>query len=123
MATVTKSSDTVDKFGDHAVIFTWTPLTETNNDGEAVEMPGSADRSVQAYGTWGTGGNLLWEGTNEADPATASNWATLNDPASSPLTGGADALSGVLELTRWIRPRVSAGTGVSVTAHLLVKRK
>jgi hypothetical protein len=119
MATVTATVNTLKTFGDDCRIVTWTPLTTTNADGSAFEMPGWADRSIQVLGTFGAGGTVVIEGTNEATP---TNWHTLNDPSSAALSYTGAKIEGVLECPRRIRPRVSAGDGTtSLTVHMLVR--
>lgn len=119
MATVSATTATLRTFNDNARVISWTPLTTTNADGSALEMPGWADRSVQVLGTFGVGGTLVIEGSNEATP---TNWHTLNDPSSAALSFTAAKTEGILEVTRWIRPRVTAGDGTtSLTVHLLVR--
>jgi hypothetical protein len=121
MATVNWTSTNLRTSGDNVIIVSWTPLTTTNADGQPLEMPGSAARSVQVLGTFGAGGTVLIEGSNEATPV---NWHTLNDPSSTALSFQTPARTeAVLEVTRWIRPRVSAGDGTtSMTVHMLVRR-
>ena len=125
MATVAASIDAVKTFGDRAHVITWTPLTTADADGGAIEMPGSADRSVQFTGTFGVGGTIILQGSNVAAPVagTDADWATLTDPQGNAISKTAAALEAVSELTRWIRAKVTAGDGTtSITARLLVKR-
>lgn len=126
MATVAKSISRIDTFLDDAHVITWTPLTTTNADGEAIEMPGSADRSIQFTGTFGTGGTIVLQGSNLAAPVagTDADWFTLTDPQGNAISKTAAGGEMVTELTRWIRAKVTAGDGTtSLTATLLVKRK
>lgn len=98
----------------------WTPLTTTNADGQAWDSLDFADISVQVVGTFGVGGTLLIEGSNQATPA---NWATLNDPQGNALSFTAAKMEQLLEMPRWIRPRVSAGDGTtSLTVELWARR-
>src|SRR5262245_36384796 len=98
---------------EHCLVITWTGLLQ-GDDGEPVELPSFADRSVQLIGTFTTG-TLIIEGSNEASPAT---YATLNDPQGNALSNTSEKIEGILEITRWIRPRVSGGNGsTSLTVH------
>jgi hypothetical protein len=91
------------------------------DSGQAWDTQDFPDFSVQVLGTFGAGGTLLIEGTNEATPA---NWHTLNDPASNALSFTAAKIEQVLELTRWVRPRVSAGDGTtSLTVNIWAGRR
>ena len=126
MATVAKTIQRVDTFLDDAHVISWTPLTTTNADGEAIEMPGSADRTIQFLGTLGAGGTIILQGSNVLAPvaSTDADWFTLTDPQGNAISKTAAGGEAVLELTRWIRPKVTAGDGTtSLTALLLVKRK
>lgn len=99
-------------------VITWTGLLN-GDDGTPVEMVAAADRSVQISGTFGTGGTVLVEGTNLSD---ASGMINLTDPQGNPISKTAAAIEQVQELTRFIRPRVSAGDGTtSITVTMLVK--
>jgi len=81
-------------------------------------MPGSADRSVQVTGTFGAGGNLRIEGSNDG-----TNYSALTDPQGNALDFTATKIEGVLELTRYIRPRATAGDGTtSLTVTMILRR-
>jgi hypothetical protein len=98
----------------------WTPLTTTNADGQAFDTLDFADISLQVLGTFGAGGTLLIEGCNQATPTT---WATLNDPQGNALSITAAKMEQLLEMPRWLRPRVSAGDGTSsLTVELWARR-
>lgn len=99
------------------VAYAWGPMA--NGDaGEAVEATEYGDRSVQVTGTFGTGGTVLIEGSNDG-----TNWATLADPQGNALSFTATKIEQVLEAVRYIRPRVSAGDGTtSLTATLYARR-
>lgn len=111
MATVNYSKiDLSQKFyGNVVVIYTWTPLA--NGDaGVPVMGPGWADRSFHIQGTFGAGGTVVIEGSNELVP---TNYRTLNDPFGNALS---IITAGVYELTQialWMRVRVSAGDGTT----------
>jgi len=86
------------------------------DDGQWIDTQAFRDISVQVTGTFGSGGTLLIEGSNEATPTNA---ATLNDPQGNAISVQAAKIEQVLESVRWIRPRVSAGDGTtSLTVNL-----
>lgn len=94
------------------VVAKWAGLA----NGEAGSNHGSAryrDRSIQITGTFGVGGTVVIEGSNDG-----INWVTLRDTNETPLSFiGAD-LAVILEPTLYIRPRVTAGdatTSLTVT--------
>jgi hypothetical protein len=117
MATRQYTVTPIKTYGDRGHVLSWTGLLN-GDDGAPVEMPGSADRSVQFLGTFGVGGTIVLEGSNDG-----VNYVVLTDPQGNVISKAAAAIEGVLELTRWVRPRVSAGDGTTtLEAHLLVKR-
>lgn len=102
----------------------WTGLLN-GDDGAAVKMAGSQDRSVQYVGTFGAGGSIQLEGSNDvtANGVAPINWFLLSTPQG---TTGAKTAAGVVQIeeaTLWVRPRVTAGDGTtSLTASLFMKK-
>lgn len=97
----------------------WTGLLN-GDDGQWFDTQTFRDVSIHVRGTFGVGGTLLWEGTNET---TAANGVTLNDPQGNALSFTAEKMEQVLESARWMRPRVSAGDGTtSLQVHLWAGR-
>lgn len=119
MATISYTSDFVKTFRDRVLIVTWPSLSQTGSDqGAPLEMPGFADRSVQVSGTFGSGGSVRIEGSNDG-----TNYAVLTDPQGNALDITAAKIEAIMELTRYIRPRVTAGDGsTSLTVSMLIKR-
>lgn len=119
MATRAKTITRLETFKDDCHVIAWTGLTfATTDDGDPLEMPGSADRSVQVTGTLGAGGSVRIEGSNDG-----VNYAALNDPQGNVLDIATLKIEQVLDLTRYIRPRVTAGDGTtSLTVTMLVRR-
>ncbi len=118
MATVQATSNT-DIAGDGSIRkVVWTPLTTTNADGAAIEWVQYADRTIQFNGTFGTGGTIKLQGSNDG-----SNWFDLSDPQGTAISKGAAGIEAVLEITQYVRPFVSAGDGTtSLTATLVMRR-
>lgn len=103
--------------GNNAHFVQWTPLLN-GDSGAPFAMPGFADRSVQIGGTFGAGGTVLIEGSNDG-----SNYVTLNDPQGVALSITAAGLKEISQICKLIRPRVSAGDGTtSITVTLLARR-
>ena len=97
---------------------TWSPLTTTNADGSPIAYAsnGMGGVTFQATGTWGAGGQMVIEGSNDG-----VLWFTLNDQSNAQLTLSANALKTVRDQPLFIRPRVTAGDGttsLTVTAAL-----
>jgi hypothetical protein len=117
MATVNLSRTLPATFG---VGIIWTPLAN-GDDGQAWDTQDFPDISFQVVGTFGSGGTLLIEGSNEVTP---TNWATLNDPQANALSFTSAKIEQLLELPRWVRPRVSAGDGTtSLTVNVWAGRR
>lgn len=100
-------------------IATWTPLTFSGLDsGAPVSLAGSADRSVQVEGTFGAGGTLLIEGSNDN-----INWRTLKDHLGNLLSFTSADIRSVDQIVRYIRPRITGGDGTtSLTVTMLLRR-
>jgi hypothetical protein len=104
-------------YGAHAHTVTWTGLAN-GDSGEPVLFPGSTVKSIQFTGTFGAGGTIVFEGSNDG-----STYFTLTDGDANSISKTASALETVYENTLYVRPRVTAGDGTtSLTAVLLVRR-
>lgn len=101
------------------VIATWTPVTE-NDTCLPVVLPRHTDRSVQAYGTFGAGGNVQIQGSN--DIGSSPNFIALTDAGGTAIGLGSAGISEVLPATYQYRGAVSAGTSVSVTIKLFARK-
>lgn len=81
---------------------------DTNGDiGTSVSMGAWRDRSVQVLGTFGTGGEITIQGSNDG----GTTWATLTDPQGNALTFTSARIEAITELCGLIRPKLTAGTG------------
>lgn len=91
----------------NVAIYTWTALGQ-NTPGPAINGPGWTDRSFQATGTFGAGGQAICQGSNDG-----INWFTLHDPFSNPITfgGPSGGLAEVTEICLFMRPSISGGDG------------
>lgn len=117
MATVTHTVEKLDTWKDKSSVISY--LNMANGDiGTALEMPGWADRSIQIHGTFGTGGTVVIQGSNDG-----SNWATLTDPQGNEISITTAKIEQVMEITRYIRPAVTAGNGsTNLNVIILVRR-
>lgn len=115
MATV-KGSGSVSNQGH--VAHRWTALAN-GDDGAPAGGRLSGDRSVQVDGTFGAGGTIVIEGSNDS----GVTWSTLNDPQGSPLSFTGAGLKAILEYVEQIRPRVTAGDGTTSLDADLIARK
>lgn len=79
------------------------------------DTPGQADRSVQVHGTFGVGGSVTLEGSNDN-----VNWFTLHDLQNNNVTFTAAGLKQIQEVALYVRPNCTAGDGTtSLTVTLL----
>ena len=115
MAVIDYTVETLKTWKDKASVITWSGLAN-GDSGQALEMPGWADRSVQVFGTFG-GGNLRLQGSNDG-----SNWAVLTDPQGNDINITAAKIEQVMECVRYMRPLVTSGSGVNLTISILVRR-
>jgi len=104
-----------------ARLVTWTGLTFTTTDsGDPVQWVDFADRCVQVTGTFGTGGSVSLEGSNTGN---TNEFIVLSDPQGNALTITAARIEQVLELPRYVRPRVTAGDGTTnLTVTICMRR-
>ena len=88
----------------------WQGLTDDTNDtGAEADLENHADRSVQLIGTLGAAGACTVEGSNDG----GTTWATLNDPQGAPLVLTALGFYQILEFSKLVRPRITAGDGTT----------
>jgi len=117
MATRVPTVTRIPTYKDDCHVIQWSGLLNTD-DGTPIEMPGSADRSIQITGTFGAGGTIVFEGSNDG-----TNYASLTDPQGNAISKTAAGIEAIAELTRYVRPRVTAGDGTTnLVATLLVRR-
>jgi hypothetical protein len=89
----------------------WETLTESDT-ATAIEMGAFPDRSVQVVGTFG-GATVVLQGSNDG-----TNWVTLNDYQGNAISLTATGLKPIAEVTRYIRPSASGGTGQDVDVYV-----
>lgn len=106
----------VDINGDRSVVMTTWTLTSADATGDSLSWADWADRSVTFVGTWG-GATAGLEGSNDG-----TNWVALADPQGTAISKTANAIEAVLELTRFVRPRLTTvGAGATVVATILMR--
>jgi hypothetical protein len=100
-----------------ACIIGWTGLLN-GDTGAAVELIDYADKTVTITGTFGVGGSITMQGSNNN-----SDWFALTDPSSTAITKTAAGMEAILEAPRYIRPIVTAGDGTtSLTVQMCCRR-
>lgn len=95
-------------------IATWTSMGDADT-GLPVAMAGGSDRSVQFTGTFASA-TVVLQGSNDG-----SNYVTLTDPQGNTISKTAAGIEQISELTRYVRPVTSGGSGAAVTVSLLIK--
>lgn len=97
-------------------VTTWTALAN-GDTGAKVQFASHPDKTVHILGTFGSGGTVSLQGSNDG-----TNWVILTDPLGNAITLTAEGLKVVMENPLYIRPIVSAGDGttdltVILTSH------
>ncbi len=107
---------------DKVVLLTW-PLTTADHTGAAAEWCAYADRTVTFVGThtggsWGSAVAAL-EGSNDGEV-----WQQLADAQGTPIsTTATNKIEAALELTRYVRPRLTTvGTAAVVRAQIVMRK-
>lgn len=94
------------------ILVAWAAM-QNGDVGDAIPFAQYTDKSVQMAGTFGGGGIVTIEGSNDGD-----NWSTLTDPQGNDLNFATSKIEMVTEATMFVRPRVVSGdvtTSLSVT--------
>jgi len=100
-----------------ACIIEWSGLLPTDT-GATIELIDYADKTATITGTFGSGGSITLQGSNDG-----TNWFSLNDLMFSPITRTSAAMTLILEAPRYIRPVVTAGDGTTnLTVQICCKR-
>lgn len=103
------------------------PVGSTIGDGAGAIVPsggsgffaGYADKSIQVSGTFGAGGSVACEGSNDG----GSNYFAMTDPSQTVIAITAAGGKSVTEATIWVRPHVTAGDGTtSLTATMFFRK-
>ena len=103
----------------HARTYLWETLVTGSLDGESIELPDHADKSVQVVGTFNTA-TIALQGSNDG-----TNWVSLSDPQGNAIEMTSAGLKQILENTRFVRPLVTsvgASTDVDVFLHVRANR-
>ena len=117
MATITPVVD--HKVADDGSVLkvTWETMTTTNDTGVAVALSKYADKTVTFTGTFGTGGTIKFQGSNDG-----TNWFDLTDPQGNAVSKTSASIEVVTENPLQVRPFVSAGDGTTDLDCILIAR-
>ncbi|MCC7122274.1 MAG: hypothetical protein IT493_12020 [Gammaproteobacteria bacterium] len=101
----------------NGVLIAWMGLLN-GDDGRPISLGDFADFCIQFAGTFGAGGTIVFEGSNDG-----VSYFTLNDAQAAAISKTAAALEQVVEFPRYVRPRVTAGDGTTnLACHLYTRR-
>ena len=98
-------------------IVSWAALAN-GDSGDPLQMGGSVERSVQVTGTFGAGGTIVIEGSNDG-----TNYATIEDSAGTALSKTAAFVEAIGPAVRYLRPRVTAGDGTTALVVTLFAKR
>lgn len=104
-------------FGESYLRTQWTGLLN-GDDGSPFPNVSLADRSVQVKGTFGAGGTVVIEGSNDG----GTTYNTLVDQGGTALSFTAAGIKQIRDLPGLIRPRVTAGDGTTSLEVNLISR-
>jgi hypothetical protein len=108
---------TISPMGERTVRITWAGLLN-GDQGASVDWALYADRSVQVTGTFGTGGTVTIEGSNDD-----VNFVPLSDARGNNLAINAAKIEQVEDVSKAIRPNVTGGDGTTDLTVTLFARK
>jgi hypothetical protein len=123
MAVITPTITHVPTVKGFTHIVVWTPLAN-GDTGLPYQGPGQPDRSVQVKGTFGAGGSVSIQGSNDvtAPAAGSSDWAALSDAQGVAIAVTAAKVETVAEFTNYVRPAVTAGDGTTALTVSMITR-
>lgn len=111
---------TISFLGNDTVKFAYSGLLN-GDDGAPIGVNHAdyADRNVSVLGTFGAGGTLLIEGSNNG----GTNYHTLNDQSDNALSVTAAKNETIIQVPELTRPRVSAGDGTTDLTVIITCRR
>jgi hypothetical protein len=105
------------KTGVPACLITWT-LLDLDDSGAPVELVDYPDKTATITGTFGVGGSITLQGSNNN-----TDWFALTDGQGNAITKTASGMELIVENPRYVRPLVTAGDGsTNLTVQILCRR-
>lgn len=99
-----------------AVLATWAELAN-GDDGTDFANVLLSRKTVQVVGTFGEGGTVVLQGSNDG-----TNYVTLTDADGGDISFDAAGMVDIRENPRFVRPDVTAGDGTTELTVLLVAK-
>lgn len=103
---------------------TWAPLANSDT-GQPLESAKLSDKTAQVFGTFGAGGSLTLQGSNDPRVLSAPSsavWVDLTDTTETALTFTSANGSQILQNYRFVRPTVTAGDGTTALTVILCSK-
>lgn len=125
MTVISMSSATIRQRPREGILIkTWENLAN-GDTGEPLESCWFSDKTIQVFGTFGSGGSVTMQGSN--DPrvltnAASAEWFSLVDPQGNAITKTASGGEAILENPRFIRPSVTAGDATTALTVIICAR-
>ena len=98
----------------------WSGLLN-GDTGKIFSAPGAADMTVQAFGTFGSGGTVIMQGTLE-ELTSPTNFFTLRDGGDNLISFGTADAEMIAMVAAGLRPSVTAGDGTTDLTVILFVR-
>lgn len=95
-------------WGTDATIISWLAMPN-GNDGAPAGAGGYSDKSIQVTGTFGAGGTVIAEGSNDG----GTTWFPLTDPTGTAISFTSAGGKAITEAVGMFRPRVTGGDGTT----------
>lgn len=115
MALVITKTETGQQDG-RSYLISYDNLDEADIAPAAIELVDFSDQSVQVVGTFNAG-TVVIQGSNDG-----TNWVTVLDPANAAISFTSAGLKKISTPVKFLRPLVSAGTGVDVDVFFLLRK-
>ncbi|MDB4893144.1 MAG: hypothetical protein JWL61_4999 [Gemmatimonadetes bacterium] len=118
MAVIAPTITTLETLYGHAHQVSWGPFA-AGDTFTPYPNPGSADRSIHVFGTFGAS-TITVVGSNET--ATPTSMVALHDPSGTAISITAAGITQISEVTNWIAPVCTGGAASGMTAALVIRR-
>ncbi len=103
---------------------TWAALAN-GDTGQPLESAKLSDKTAQVFGTFGAGGSITLQGSNDPRALSAPGsavWVDLTDTTETALTFTGANGAQILQNYRFIRPSVTAGDGTTALTVILCSK-
>jgi hypothetical protein len=103
--------------GTQVWLVTWAACAN-GDTGSPYELVDTNDNCFTVDGTFGTGGSVTLEGSNDG-----THYYALHDPLGNAITLTAAGIKQILETPRYVRPNVTAGDGTTALVPIIRARR